>query len=193
MIIYYHCTRDSALLLSFLLTCHPYIHPFSFHEMIFILVDLVVRSPREGPPQQLQALFPSFNFTGNGSVTKWIVGAKSPVTPVLFGEIQIWRQLSSDLYTKVRESTIKNPGQNNNNFYEFDIEVNLLEFQKGDILGYYQPSTKPNSKIYLDDDFTDNPPFAIFDSSVDEALSLFNYTQSSSYNTTYPLISVETG
>ena len=24
MIIYYHCTRDSALLLSFLLTCHPY-------------------------------------------------------------------------------------------------------------------------------------------------------------------------
>ena len=25
MIIYYHCTRDSALLLSFLLTSHPYI------------------------------------------------------------------------------------------------------------------------------------------------------------------------
>ena len=23
MIIYYHCTRDSTLLLSFLLTCHP--------------------------------------------------------------------------------------------------------------------------------------------------------------------------
>ena len=37
MIIYCHCTRDSALLLSFLLTCHPYF-PFSFHEMIFILV-----------------------------------------------------------------------------------------------------------------------------------------------------------
>ena len=33
MIIYYHCTRDSALLL---LTCHPYILPLSFHEMIFI-------------------------------------------------------------------------------------------------------------------------------------------------------------
>ena len=28
MIIYYHCTRDSALLLSFSLTCHPY---FPFH------------------------------------------------------------------------------------------------------------------------------------------------------------------
>ena len=24
--------------LSLLLTCHPYIHPLSFHEMIFILV-----------------------------------------------------------------------------------------------------------------------------------------------------------
>ena len=39
MIIYYHCTRDSALLLSFLLTCHP---PLSFHEMIFILVPPVL-------------------------------------------------------------------------------------------------------------------------------------------------------
>ena len=41
MIIYYHCNSDNALLLSFLLTCHPYIHPLSFHEMIFILVPPV--------------------------------------------------------------------------------------------------------------------------------------------------------
>ena len=41
MIIYYHCNSDNALLLSFLLTCHPYIHPLSFHEMIFILVCIV--------------------------------------------------------------------------------------------------------------------------------------------------------
>ena len=39
-------------------------------------IDLVVRSPREGPHQQVQALIPGFNFTRNGSVTKWIVGAK---------------------------------------------------------------------------------------------------------------------
>ena len=32
MIIYYHCNSDNALLLSFLLSCHPYIHPFSFHD-----------------------------------------------------------------------------------------------------------------------------------------------------------------
>ena len=37
MIIYYHCTRDSALLLSFL----PSLLPLSFHEMIFILVPPV--------------------------------------------------------------------------------------------------------------------------------------------------------
>ena len=35
--IIYHCTRDSALFLSYLLLCHPYI-PFHFIEMIFILV-----------------------------------------------------------------------------------------------------------------------------------------------------------
>ena len=44
MIIYYHCTSDNPLLLSFLLTCHPYIHPLSFHEMIFILVPPVFAS-----------------------------------------------------------------------------------------------------------------------------------------------------
>ena len=38
MIIYYHCKRDSALLLPFLLTGLSYIHPFSFHEMIFIQI-----------------------------------------------------------------------------------------------------------------------------------------------------------
>ena len=40
MIIYYHCTRDSALLLSFF-TNLPSLLPLSFHEMIFILVPPV--------------------------------------------------------------------------------------------------------------------------------------------------------
>ena len=33
MITYYHCTRDSALLLSFSLTCHPYF-PFHFYTCL---------------------------------------------------------------------------------------------------------------------------------------------------------------
>ena len=35
----YNCTIGNILLHSFLLICHPY--PFSFHEMIFILVPLI--------------------------------------------------------------------------------------------------------------------------------------------------------
>ena len=35
MIIYYHCTSDNPLLLSFF-TNLPSLHPLSFHEMIFI-------------------------------------------------------------------------------------------------------------------------------------------------------------
>ena len=38
--IIYHCTRDCALFLSYLLLCHPYI-PFHLIEMIFILVPPV--------------------------------------------------------------------------------------------------------------------------------------------------------
>ena len=36
MIIYYHCTRDSGLLQSFLLTCHPH----SFHDTCIIIYTL---------------------------------------------------------------------------------------------------------------------------------------------------------
>ena len=39
MIIYYHCNSDNALLLSFLLTCHPYI-PFHFMKLFLYLYIL---------------------------------------------------------------------------------------------------------------------------------------------------------
>ena len=41
MIIYYHFTGDSALLLSFFTNLTP-LHPLLFHEMIFILVHKYV-------------------------------------------------------------------------------------------------------------------------------------------------------
>ena len=40
MIIYYHCTRDSALLLYIIITNLPSLHPLSFHEMNFCFLDL---------------------------------------------------------------------------------------------------------------------------------------------------------
>ena len=39
MIIYYHSTRDSALLLS-LFTNLPSLHPLSFHEMNFMYIAM---------------------------------------------------------------------------------------------------------------------------------------------------------
>ena len=42
MIIYYHCTRDSGLLLSFLLTCHPYI----LVPPVFLKSECPIRSSR---------------------------------------------------------------------------------------------------------------------------------------------------
>ena len=41
MIIYYHCNSDNALLLSFLLTCHPYIP--AVHTCLATLSVLGVR------------------------------------------------------------------------------------------------------------------------------------------------------
>ena len=47
MIIYYHCTRDSALLLSF--TNLPSLHPLSFHEMILYIILYVSILPSLHP------------------------------------------------------------------------------------------------------------------------------------------------
>ena len=46
MIIYYHCNSDNALLLSFLLTCHPYI-PFHFMKL-FLYLNISVPDVRLG-------------------------------------------------------------------------------------------------------------------------------------------------
>ena len=80
MIIYCHCTRDSALLLSFLLTCHPYF-PFSFHEMIFILVDCELNNVIFGARSQFkrvdwnQSVFHCVNVSGlsvcGGEMVGW--------------------------------------------------------------------------------------------------------------------------
>ena len=50
MIIYYHCTSDNPLLLYIIFTNLPSLHPLSFHEMIFILVQLTETNPNKPGP-----------------------------------------------------------------------------------------------------------------------------------------------
>ena len=63
-------------------------------------------------------------------------------------EIQIWRQTDTDTYTKQTFSCVSaNETEAGTNIHEYYPET-PLEFQEGDILGYFQPD-EDDSQIVL--------------------------------------------
>ena len=97
---------------------------------------------------QRQFLYPELKFSCNGSVTKWIYGAVDRSATGELPEIQIWRQTDTDTYTKQTFSRVSanetKPGTNIHGYYP----ETPLEFQEGDILGYFQPD-EDDSQIVL--------------------------------------------
>ena len=74
-------------------------------------------------------------FSCNGSVTKWIFGAVNYEIPNE-SQLQIWRQLGPNNYTKIGSSSVNASTMIGTNLYEF-IPETPLEFQEGDIFGVY--------------------------------------------------------
>ena len=90
-----------------------------------------------------QWIMPSINFTCNGSVTKWIVGAQLDNNGMdgMRPELQIWRMHSTqtNTYFKVGGTLLSDVNMTAVvNVYEVS-PTDPLEFQSGDILGLYQP------------------------------------------------------
>ena len=82
-----------------------------------------------------QGIFPEVSFTCNGSIQRWVLGAKWEGHEE-FTELQIWRPSGDGVYTKVGYTTIivNEPAA----LYEYPVSPPLA-FQAGDVLGYYQP------------------------------------------------------
>ena len=89
---------------------------------------------------------PDINFTCDGTITRWIVGAEweGDDTPA-YTELQIWRMSSNNEYIKIAGTNIIVGSENDSEVYEID---NQLTFQEGDILGYFQPR-RLNSELNL--------------------------------------------
>ena len=132
-----------------------------------------------------QRLFPNITFTCNGSITKWIVGAEPSNNGQLKPELQIWRRISLDTYTKISFSFLTPNVTSYPNVHEY-IPNPPLEFQEGDILGVYQPTTAEELRVYYQED-TGPVNYRDFDST---APSTFN-TDGPDSRYYYPLVSVE--
>ncbi|CAI8024209.1 hypothetical protein GBAR_LOCUS14077 [Geodia barretti] len=83
-----------------------------------------------------QGIFPEVSFTCNGSIQRWVLGAKWEGHDEEYIELQIWRPSGDGVYTKVGYTTIIVNGPAA--LYEYPVSPPLA-FQAGDVLGYYQP------------------------------------------------------
>ena len=138
-----------------------------------------------------QVVIPAINFSCNGTITRWIIGAEwrgDVDNPEGYIELQIWRGSSLGQYEKVNGTLVMVDSENESEVYEL---ATSMDFQEGDFLGYFQPK-KDNSRLdlyleksgritthhdRLDDTPVTPPPTPVFDET----------------DTKYPLIAVRTG
>ena len=133
--------------------------------------------------QKRQYIYPEMNFTCNGTITKWIYGARNK-NGVMLPELQIWHPLGSD-YIKVGSSSVTANTSIGTNLYEF-IPQMPLEFQKGDVFGIYIPLKNKNS-LFLYEQRGNGPLNLKVSGNVDTPLSTITNSMKTASND-FPLV-----
>ena len=139
-------------------------------------------------------IIPSLNFSCDGAINKWIVRAQWNNRGTAFPDLQLWRSSSGNgVYTKVGNTTLSVTSQNSSSVYELAVKPSL-PFQRGDVLGIFQPNGRLSRlRIHYQTEngtpqnFVFRPPVA---SSVTEP-PLESFTTTSSTQTALPLVTVE--
>uniref|UniRef100_A0A1X7U8W7 Uncharacterized protein n=1 Tax=Amphimedon queenslandica TaxID=400682 RepID=A0A1X7U8W7_AMPQE len=133
---------------------------------------------------QHQFIYPWIVFSCNGSVTKWIFGAKNNGNTPIQSEFQIWRQLGPNNYNKIGSSLVNANTMIGTNLYEF-IPQTPLQFQEGDIFGAYS-----GRRLVLYEQRESGPTNLRISDSLDSPPSTISETLST-VNNDFPLVTVE--
>ena len=141
-----------------------------------------------------QQITPDINFTCDGLITKWIIGAGWLDNGNSYSELQVWRKVGNNVYHKMNGTFIAITMQISTRIYEYDT-FSPIPVLAGDILGVFQPdndisqlglwSERDNGPLtyYLPtDDTATESPFSFID--VQNMLSLSSQTY-------HPLVTVE--
>ena len=92
-----------------------------------------------GSYSQQQLIFPDIRFTCSGVLMKWIVGGEwNENTVDVYPDLQIWRPMGDNTYTRVHSTTISAAVEGGNGVYEFSVSP-PIPVQPGDVLGVFQP------------------------------------------------------
>ena len=134
------------------------------------------------------------NFSCNGSIKAWVFGADfgrqgSDSLPAT--ELQIWRKVNgSQLYQKVGSAGIS-AERNESKFYYYHLDAHL-NFEAGDIVGYYQQ--KATHRFLFEEIGDDSGHLLYYRNSQGNAARNFDINLSDGTNSlTHALLSVITG
>ena len=87
-----------------------------------------------------QQITPDINFTCDGVITKWIIGAVRANNPsVVPGpELQLWRNTVNDTFVKINGTLVASETFSSSFIYE-NSSFSPIPFQAGDVLGIFVP------------------------------------------------------
>ena len=161
-------------------------------ERIRSLLNLGPTSPLvyidHDPRQQIS---PEMNFTCDGMITKWIIGADFIMNQDLYPEFQIWRNVRDRVYIKIHStSTIQFFPSLSDGTYVFDYFA-PIPVKSGDILGILIPPGD-SSKLRLRSAATTPPQYFIKTDGTDTQFDEIDIDQPSVSSSMYlPLVTVE--
>ena len=134
-----------------------------------------------------QFLYREMIFSCNGFVTKWIFGAENRGDQY-HPELQIWRQLSPNSYTKIGSSSVNAGTMIGTNLYEFTPQT-PLEFKEGDIFGAFIPLGVTNRGLVLNEQKGSGP--TNIQTNLTSPPSTLPSSSLSFANNDFPLVTVE--
>ena len=141
-----------------------------------------------------QQITPHINFTCNGFITKWIIGAlRVNDSDLIPGpELQLWRNNGNDTYVKINGTFIGSEAYNYSLIYEY-TDFSPVPFKSGDVLGIFVP--RAGSSILRLRSEADNGPLNYYETTDATASVLpYNEIQPSDLSSSmiyHPLVSLE--
>ena len=114
-------------------------------------MNQVIESHAVGATWNRQVVVPEINFTCSGSVQTLIFGTslRTDGSYTQYPEFQIWRPLQGEIsiYQFVDQISVEEQQQVSGQMHQLQGE-SLLQFEAGDILGFYQPANA-DSRLQL--------------------------------------------
>ena len=144
-------------------------------------------------PDERQQISPEMNFTCDGMITKWIIGAELYMPGNLYPELQIWRNIANRTYEKINGTLFQTWISVFSNIYESD-NFPPIPVKSGDILEIFIPP-REQARLRLRSE-NDNGPtqyYLVPGSSDTQSIDIEQPYPTILTYTYHPLVSVEFG